>query len=53
MVLETGLNGEDFREDKTSFRGYQEFLSYLPENNENGVVYDTFANIYAAILKPA
>ena len=48
-VLEPGLNGEDFREDKTSFRGYQEFMSYLPENRENGVVYDTFANIYAAI----
>lgn len=53
MTLEPGLNGENFREDKTSFRGYQEFLSYLPENRENGVVYDTFANIYAAILKPA
>lgn len=52
LVLETGLNGEDFREDKTSFRGYQEFLSYLPEHRENGVVYDTFANIYAAITTP-
>lgn len=52
MVLERGLNGEDFREDKTSFRGYQEFLTYLPTHRENGVVYDTFANIETAITLP-
>lgn len=45
MVFERGLNGEDFREDKTSYRGYQEVLSYIPENRENSVMYDTFANI--------
>ena len=49
MVFERGLNGEDFREDKTSFRGYQEFLSYIPEHRYNSVLYDTFANILAAI----
>lgn len=53
MVFERGLNGEDFREDKTSYRGYQEFLSYIPENRENSVLYDTFANIEAAISAPA
>lgn len=53
MVFERGLNGEDFREDKTSFRGYQEFLSFIPENRENSVLYDTFANIEADITKPA
>lgn len=49
MVFERGLNGTDFREDKTSYRGYQEFLTYFPENRENSVIYDTFANIEAAI----
>lgn len=53
MVFERGLNGEDFREDKTSFRGYQEFLSFIPENRENSVMYDTWANIETAITKPA
>ena len=52
MILERGLNGSDFREDKTSFRGYQEFLSYIPSHRQNGVVYDTFANIEAAIAVP-
>jgi len=49
MVFERGLNGTDFREDKTSYRGYQEFLTYFPENRENSVLYDTWANIEAAI----
>lgn len=52
MVFEKGLNGEDFREDKTSYRGFQEFLSYIAENRENSVMYDTFANVFAAITKP-
>lgn len=52
MVIEKGLNGEDFREDKTSFRGYQEFLSYIPTHRENSVMYDTFANIKTAIDTP-
>lgn len=49
MVFERGLNGDDFRYDRTSFRGYQEFLSFIPENRENSVLYDTWANIQAAI----
>lgn len=49
MVLETGLNGEDFRHDRTSYRGYQRFLSFIPENRENSVLYDTWQNIFAAI----
>lgn len=49
LVFERGLNGEDFRYDRTSYRGYQEFLSYIPENRENSVLYDTFANIKAGI----
>lgn len=53
MVIETGLNGNDFREDKTSIRGYQRFLSFIPENRENSVMYDTWANVSAAIAAPA
>lgn len=49
MVFERGLNGEDFRYDRTSFRGYQEFLSFIPESRENSVLYDTWANVKAAI----
>lgn len=49
MTIETGLNGEDFREDKTSIRGYQRFLSYIAEDRENSVLYDTWANIFTAI----
>ena len=45
MVFERGLNGNDFREDKTSYRGFQEVLSYIAEQRENSVLYDTFANI--------
>jgi hypothetical protein len=43
------MNGEDFREDKTSYRGYQEVLSYLPEQRQNSVMYDTLANIALGI----
>lgn len=50
-VFERGLNGTDFQEDKTSYRGYQEVLSYIPEHKENTVMYDTWANIAAAITK--
>jgi hypothetical protein len=49
MVFERGLNGEDFRYDRTSYRGYQEFLTYLPTHREDSVMYDTFENIFAAI----
>lgn len=52
-TLETGLNGEDFREDKTSYRGYMRVLSYIPEHRENSIMYDTWANVIAAITKPA
>ena len=51
--FEAGLNGTDFREDKTSYRGYLEVISYIPENREASVVYDTFANIKAAIASSA
>lgn len=53
MVFESGLNGENFREDKTSYRAYQRFLSFIPEERENSVLYDTWANIEAAIALPA
>lgn len=49
LVFERGLNGTDFREDKTSFRGYQEVLSYIATHRFNSVLYDTWANIEAAI----
>lgn len=49
LVFERGLNGTDFREDKTSFRGYQEVLSYISQHRENSVLYDTIANVTAAI----
>lgn len=49
MVFEAGLNGEDFRYDRTSFRAYQEVLSYIPSHRYESVIYDTFANIKAAI----
>lgn len=52
MVIETGLNGEDFREDKTSIRGWQRFLSFIAEDRENSVMYDTWANVFAAIAAP-
>lgn len=52
MIIETGLNGEDFREDKTSIRGWQRFLSFIPEDRENSVMYDTWANVFAAIAAP-
>lgn len=52
MTIETGLNGNDFREDKTSIRGWQRFLSFIPEDRENSVMYDTWANVFAAIATP-
>ncbi len=49
MVFERGLNGEDFRNDRTSFRGYQEFLSYIPTHRYDSVLYDTWTNIETGI----
>lgn len=49
MVFERGLNGEDFRYDRTSFRAYQRVLSYIPSHKYNTVLYDTWANIETAI----
>lgn len=49
MTIETGLNGTDFRDDKTSIRGYQRFLSFIPEDRENSVMYDTWANVLSSI----
>lgn len=49
LVFEAGLNGENFREDKTSYRAYQEVLTYIPEHRHNSVLYDTFDNIITDI----
>lgn len=49
MVFERGLNEDDFRHDRTSFRGYQRFLTFLPDHRENSVLYDTWLNIKAGI----
>lgn len=49
MVFERGLNEDDFQHDRTSFRGYQRFLSFIPEQRENSVLYDTWDNIRAGI----
>jgi hypothetical protein len=49
LVFEAGLNGEDFRHDRTSFRAYQEVLSYIASHRYNSVIYDTFANIKTAV----
>lgn len=49
MVFERGLNGEDFRYDRTSFRAYQRVLSYIPSHKYNTVLYDTWATIETAI----
>jgi HK97 family phage major capsid protein len=51
-VIERGLNEADFRYDRTSYRGYQEVLSYVPSHRENSVLYDTWANIQTAISLP-
>lgn len=53
IVIERGLNEADFRHDRTSYRGYQEVLSYIPSHRENSVLYDTWANILTAIEAPA
>ena len=50
FVFEAGLNGNDFREDKTSYRGYLEVISYIPENREDSVLYDQFSVIIPAIV---
>ena len=52
VVFERGLNEDDFRKDRTSYRGYQEVLSYIPSHKVNGVMYDAIANILTAITKP-
>lgn len=49
MVFERGLNGEDFRYDRTSYRAYQRVLSYIPAHRYNTVLYDTWSNIFAGI----
>lgn len=49
MVFERGLNDDDFRHDRTSFRGFQRFLTFMPDQRENSVLYDTWANIKAGI----
>lgn len=49
MTFERGFNNDDFRHDRTSYRGFQRFLTYMPTHREKSVVYDTFANVKAAI----
>lgn len=51
--IETGLNGTDFQEDKTSYRGWRRYITYFPSNTRGSVIYDTFANIIALIEAPA
>lgn len=51
-VIERGLNEADFRHDRTSYRGYQEVLSYIPSHRVDSVLYDTWANILTAIEVP-
>jgi HK97 family phage major capsid protein len=52
LVFERGLNGEDFRYDRTSFRAYQEVVSYIPSHRYNGVLYDAIQTIITAITLP-
>ena len=52
LVFERGLNGEDFRYDRTSFRAYQEVLSYIPNHRFNDVLFDEMATIITAIDAP-
>jgi hypothetical protein len=52
MTMERGLNGTDFRHDRTSYRGYQEVLSFIPTHRINSVMYDTWTNVLTAIEKP-
>jgi HK97 family phage major capsid protein len=49
VVFERGLNGEDFRYDRTSYRSYQECLSYIPAHRYNSVQYDTISSVLSAI----
>lgn len=52
IVFERGLNGEDFREDKTSYRAWQRVMAFISEDRENSILYDTWENIFAAIAAP-
>lgn len=52
LVFERGLNADDFRKDKTSFRAFQEVISYIPADRYNSVMYDTIANVLTAIEAP-
>lgn len=49
IVIERGLNDDDFRKDRTSFRGYQYVLSYIPSSRYNAVMYDAFATVISAV----
>jgi len=49
LVFERGLNADDFRKDKTSFRAFQEVISYIPTDRYNSVMYDTISNVSTAI----
>lgn len=49
LRFERGLNADDFRKDKTSFRCYQEVISYIPAHKYNTVQHDTISNVLTAI----
>lgn len=49
LVFERGLNEDDFRRDRTSFRAYQYVLSYIPSSRYNAVMYDAFETVISAI----
>lgn len=49
LVFERGLNADDFRKDKTSFRAFQEVLSYIPADRYNSVMYDEIETVLNAI----
>lgn len=53
VEFESGLNGSDFREDKTSYRAWQRVISYIPADRRWSVIYDTWNNIISAIDAPA
>ncbi len=49
LIFERGLNGEDFQYDRTSYRSYQEVISYIPEHRYDSVMYDSWTNVLNAI----
>jgi HK97 family phage major capsid protein len=52
IIVEMGMNGEDFRENAVSLRAEAFLTHYIASNNANAFIYDTFANVIALINKP-